>query len=117
MLKKHLVLDTCIDVFTKAANDRKCHGTVDKRSVPGWRGYVEKQIRGRGAVPPCFGDPIPRLADGSAGKMSEVSFFNAAHGSQYKFCYSNPRYRQMPQVFDSTTFNIPPPTHILQQGL
>ena len=24
----HLVLDTCIDVFTKVANDRRCHATV-----------------------------------------------------------------------------------------
>jgi hypothetical protein len=28
MLKVHLVLDTCIDVFTKVANDRRCHATV-----------------------------------------------------------------------------------------
>ena len=28
MLKMHLVLDTCIDVFTKVANDRRCHATV-----------------------------------------------------------------------------------------
>jgi hypothetical protein len=30
MLKRHLVLDTCIDIFTKVANDRRCHATVDR---------------------------------------------------------------------------------------
>jgi hypothetical protein len=27
-VKMHLVLDTCIDVFAKVANDRRCHATV-----------------------------------------------------------------------------------------